>query len=75
MNILANRPKLASALRHAVVTELSSFALTILPIVEELGAGRYDLATTKALVVAGAAGAIAAGIRVLVVTAQERFGA
>lgn len=71
---LARHPKIASAIRHAVITAIASFSLTILPIVEELGAGRYDLATAKALVVAGAAGAVAAAIRAVVLDMSERLG-
>lgn len=60
---LADHPAVASALRHFALAAVSSFVLTIVPVVSAVGAGSYDIATVKALVLSAATGAVAAGAR------------
>lgn len=60
---LANHVQVASAIRHFVTAAGSSFAVAVLPVVQDLGAGKYDISTGKAIVISAAVGAISAGAR------------
>lgn len=63
---LTRHPVIESAARHFATAAAASFAVAVLPVVQDVGAGRYNLGAERAIVVSALVGAGAAGARALV---------